>query len=155
MKFTIVAVSKHHKDALSDAIKEYCDRLKRGYSIKIINLKPASESAGGAEQKKKEAEKIMAALPSGKVLKIACDVKGKSIDTQGFAEKIRETGNQGVADIFFIIGGAFGLDESVIARSDFSLSLSPLTLSHRVALLLLTEQIYRAYTILTGHPYSK
>lgn len=88
--------------------------------------------------------------------KITLEVEGKQLTSEDFASKIREIENDGFYnEILFLIGGAFGLDEEVRKKSDFKLSLSKMTFLHQEAVLILIEQIYRAYKILNNEPYHK
>ncbi len=88
--------------------------------------------------------------------KITLEVEGKQLTSEDFASKIREIENDGFYnEILFLIGGAFGLDEDVRNKSDFKLSLSKMTFLHQEAVLILIEQIYRAYKILNNEPYHK
>lgn len=155
MNFYIIAVSKHQKDASGDITAEYQKRIKGGFRLSIINIKPPSESLSESEQKKREKERIFAALPKERSYIVACDETGKPFSTAGFAKEITRLSQSGVSSVVFIIGGAFGLDSEVLEQCNMRLSLSQFTLAHRVALVVLAEQLYRVYTIFSGHPYSK
>ena len=85
----------------------------------------------------------------------ALDVKGDAIGSRQLARKFEKLQLQGTKQITFIIGGAEGLSSAVVKRADFSLSLSLLTMTHEMARVVLIEQIYRAYTIINGHPYQR
>ena len=84
---------------------------------------------------------------------VALDERGKALDAFGFARLLAKAGDDGHSGVSFIIGGAYGHDESVRARATAVVSLSPLVLSHGIARVVLLEQLYRAYTQLAGHPY--
>jgi 23S rRNA (pseudouridine1915-N3)-methyltransferase len=85
---------------------------------------------------------------------IACDRGGRTLSSEQFAEWLRDRRDT-ARDVAFAIGGAFGLAESVRRRAEFSLALSPWTLPHELARLVLAEQLYRAGTIVRGEPYHK
>jgi 23S rRNA (pseudouridine1915-N3)-methyltransferase len=85
---------------------------------------------------------------------IACDVKGKSLTSEEFADLLQDAREQD-RDVAFLIGGAFGLAPTVGESSKIRLSLAPWTLPHEIARLVLVEQIYRAGTIVRGEPYHK
>ena len=96
-----------------------------------------------------EAKKISEYL-GGKSYKVILDVTGKALDSHEFSELININ-----KDIDFIIGGAYGLDQTILSLADFKLSLSKMTYPHQLAKILLLEQIYRAQTIVENHPYHK
>ncbi|GAB4296163.1 MAG: 23S rRNA (pseudouridine(1915)-N(3))-methyltransferase RlmH [Myxococcota bacterium] len=155
MDFVIISVSKHSRDNLDAAIEEYRKRVRGGYKLSVITMKPAKGNLSPDERKKRETERILARLPKNNPFIIACDEKGKVFSTSEFAETIASISGKGRGAVVFLIGGAYGLDASLLSRCDLAVSLSSLTLSHRIALLLLAEQIYRIYTVLTSHPYAK
>ena len=103
---------------------------------------------------KKEGERILAVLPQ-KSKKIALCVEGKQISSEEFSSLLKTAENSGFSQISFIIGGAFGLSEEVKKVCDFRLSLSKMTFTHRIARILLLEQIYRAENIAAGGKYHK
>jgi 23S rRNA (pseudouridine1915-N3)-methyltransferase len=86
---------------------------------------------------------------------IALDEKGKTLTSEAFARHIARWRDGGVQDLAFVIGGAEGLDKQVTKHADTVLSLGPMTWPHLLARVLLAEQLYRAYAILTGHPYHR
>ncbi|MBQ8847891.1 MAG: 23S rRNA (pseudouridine(1915)-N(3))-methyltransferase RlmH [Candidatus Gastranaerophilales bacterium] len=87
---------------------------------------------------------------------ITMEIEGKQLSSEQFAQKIREIEQDGYYnEILFLIGGAYGLDNSVRAKSNFKFSMSKLTFLHQEAVLILMEQIYRAYKILNNEPYHK
>ena len=127
--------------------KEYCKRLS-AWRAKLVEIKPGS----GHDAKKQEAKRIRDAVASGYLL-IALDEKGKRYPSLDFSSQLcRWLEDSPVA---MVIGGAAGLDEDLLASSNSQLSLSPLTLSHDVARVVLLEQCYRAWSIATGHPYHR
>ena len=86
---------------------------------------------------------------------ITLEIKGKMMTSEELAEKIDTLGIRGVSHIMFIIGGSIGLGEDVIKRSDFALSFSKMTFPHQLMRVILREQIYRSYRIISGEPYHK
>jgi 23S rRNA (pseudouridine1915-N3)-methyltransferase len=102
---------------------------------------------------KTEAEHIEAALSQG-VLRVVLDERGRSFPTRTLADHLERWRNDG-RDISFVIGGADGLDESIKSRADLLWSLSPLTLPHGLVRVVLAEQLYRASSLLSGHPYHR
>ncbi len=89
---------------------------------------------------------------SGPVLTAVLDEKGKGFSSEGFALFLEKSLRK---NLTFVLGGPYGLDESLKKEADFILSLSPMTLVHTMARMLLLEQIYRAFTLLRGEPYHK
>ena len=104
--------------------------------------------------KAREAELIVGAVPAGAML-VALDAGGSAWSSREFAERLGAWRDGGVQNLVFAIGGADGLGRSVIARADTLLSLGRMTWPHLLARCMLLEQLYRAQTILTGHPYHR
>jgi len=86
---------------------------------------------------------------------VALDEKGKLLSSEAFARSLEKWSSSGSKEIVYILGGPYGLEESLKKDADSSLSLSPMTLAHGMARMLLLEQIYRAFTLLRGEPYHK
>lgn len=145
-KTTILSVGKLPSEykSLSD---HYLKMLGKNISIQEIIIK---KNIDGPEVMKLEAKEILSKIkPSQQV--ILLDVKGKSPDSYEFAKII----DNSEKEICFIIGGAFGVSDEVKKRADKRISLSPLTFPHMLARIILLEQIYRAKSIISGHPYNK
>jgi 23S rRNA (pseudouridine1915-N3)-methyltransferase len=102
---------------------------------------------------KKEGEMLLAHIPSGAIV-IALDATGRQFTSKEFSQKIAQYQMQN-PNICFIIGGAYGLSNEVKSKSHLSLSLGKMIYPHKIAQLLIAEQIYRAYCILHNHPYHK
>ena len=133
-------------DWVSSACNDYLKRMPADCSIELKEIKPDLSPA-------KEAIKIAAAIPKG-VRLIALDERGKDLSTQGISEQLAQWRQDG-GDVAFVIGGADGLDTSIKQKANAIWRLSNLTLPHAMARVLLTEQLYRAWTILQGHPYHR
>lgn len=146
MKLHIISV--HHKlpNWASDAIADYVKRMPPDCAIVLKELKPDINPA-------KEAQKIREAIPKSSYV-VAMDERGKDISTQALSEHLAHWRTLG-QDITLLIGGADGLDPELKKEAQLSLRLSSLTLPHAMAKLLLIEQLYRAWTILQGHPYHR
>ena len=130
-------------DWVSTACHEYSKRMPPDCAIELKEIKPDASPA-------KEAVKIRAAIPKNAWV-IALDEHGKDMNTKELAMYWRDTGK----DIVFLIGGADGLDTTLKSNDIPLWRLSSLTLPHAFARLLLIEQLYRAWTILQGHPYHR
>jgi len=135
------------------AFAEYAGRMPREMRIELAAVKPAPR--GGAVKRilEIEAERILAALPGG-CASVALDERGTSIRTTELARRMARW-REGGRDVAFLIGGADGLAESVKTAAEFAWSLSPLTLPHGLARVVLAEQLYRAHSILHNHPYHR
>lgn len=152
MKITIAAIGLLKRGPEHDLIAEYSKRLPWTLEIKQHEVK-----GGGTDSdtlKRKEAEWLLAQMPASGVV-IAMDERGKSLTSQAFSQTMQKYAERSGGNIGFIIGGAFGLAENIRNRSDLVLQLSDMTLPHMLARAVLVEQLYRAYTIHTGHPYHK
>jgi 23S rRNA (pseudouridine1915-N3)-methyltransferase len=146
MRLIIIAVGHKMPDWVSIACNDYLKRMPADCSIELKEIKPDLSPA-------KEAIKITAAIPKG-VRIIALDERGKDLSTQALANQLTQWRQDG-GDVAFLIGGADGLDASIKQKADAIWRLSSLTLPHAMARVLLTEQLYRAWTILQGHPYHR
>src|SRR5690606_18149242 len=98
-------------------------------------------------------ELLLKAAPPGALI-VALDERGRALDSAGFAAQLARWRDAG-RDLAFLIGGADGLDDEVRAKAGFLLSLGPMTWPHQLARVLLAEQLWRAYSILSGHPYHR
>jgi 23S rRNA (pseudouridine1915-N3)-methyltransferase len=96
----------------------------------------------------------LAAVPKGAV-KVALDSQGVALSSEALADRLRAWRDGGASDLAFLIGGAGGLDPAVREAADLVLSLGPMTWPHILVRALLAEQLYRAQTILAGHPYHR
>lgn len=148
-RFRIIAIGRDGKAPESALVDRYAARIQP--RLDIITLPDGTGSA--VEIKRREAETILKRLGQSDLI-VALDQEGDALDSAAFASHLarwRESGKP----ISFVIGGAEGLDRSVIERADAILSLSRLTLPHLLARALLAEQLYRAQCILFGHPYHR
>lgn len=155
IKVNVVAVGKVKEKYFSDGIAEYAKRLSRFCEIKIIeveeeNFKKA-ESGDISVIKEREGERILPHL-KGRVFAMA--IEGKRRSSEEFARLI-QTAADSVGVMTFVVGGSYGLSEAVKSRADGLLSFSEMTFPHTLFRLMLTEQIYRAFTILGGSAYHK
>ena len=102
----------------------------------------------------KEAERILKYVKEDAFV-ITLEIAGKQLTSEEFADKIEQLGVRGVSHIIFIIGGSIGLGKEVLAKSDFALSFSKMTFPHQLMRVILLEQVYRSYRIISGEPYHK
>lgn len=159
MVIRIISVGKLKEAYLRDAQKEYLKRLSRFCRTEIIEIdeekSPLTASPAQEEKvRQKEAERIIKALAKNTIT-IALALEGKEMDSVSFSDEIRNFMLEGKSDITFIIGGSTGLDLALVKNADYRLCLSKLTFPHQLARIILLEQIYRAYKIITNETYHK
>lgn len=155
MKLTLIAVGHKMPGWVNAAYEDYARRMPPDMLFALHEIKPGHRVAGedGARARQQEAERILASLPAGCV-PVVLDERGMQATTRELAEWIRSWMNEGVSPAF-VIGGADGLDDNVKARAHKLLGVSRLTLPHALVRVLLAEQLYRAVSILKGHPYHR
>lgn len=152
MKFRIVVVGKPPVGPLRDAIEEYERRAARYWPLDVFEVRSEpAKSRTPDEVRKLEAERLVERA-SGFL--VALDERGKGLTSEVFAEWVAGRRDR-AEDTTFVIGGAFGLTEAMRKQSRLLLSVSPWTVQHEMARLLLAEQLYRAGTIHRGEPYHK
>ena len=160
MDIKIIAVGKIKEKFYKDAIDEYLKRMQAYNKLEIIEVadEMAAETLSEKELeqvKEKEGERIL-----GKISKedyvVSLEILGKQIDSIEFAKFIENEMAEGFGrNLVFIIGGSNGLAKEVSQRSNKKLSFGKMTYPHQLMRVILTEQIYRAYRIINGHPYHK
>ncbi len=145
----LIAVGKLRTGPEAELFARYNERLRPPLAVTEV-----AEGAGAPrEAKRREGAALLAALPKPG-LAVALDLGGTAPDSEGLARLCeRWLGQPG--PLCFLIGGAEGLDPTVIARADHLLSLGPLTWPHMLARVMLAEQLFRAQSILSGHPYHR
>jgi 23S rRNA (pseudouridine1915-N3)-methyltransferase len=144
VRIAIIAVGKVKQAGLRAELDDYLGRLKRFATTTEVELKDAPE--------KELIPRFEKAIPT-RTKVIALEVGGRMMDSHALARFVADL-ERDPGSAAFLIGGAYGLPPEVSKRADVQLSLSPLTLPHRLARVLLAEQLYRAYTILRNEPYS-
>lgn len=158
MKITVVAVGRLKTGPERDLLDRYRDRAGRagrqlGLTFDAREI-PESSARSAAARKDEEAAAILASLAPGASL-VALDEGGKSLDSRGFAARIATWRDAGAKDMAIAIGGADGLGSAVIDRADLRLAFGAMTWPHQIVRILIAEQLYRAVTILSGHPYHR
>jgi len=154
VRVRVIAVGTRMPSWVRSACDEYLTRLRGSLAVALTEIAPASRRAGGAPQAvARESERLLASLlPADHV--VALDERGRQLTTRELAGWLGGRMQQG-EDLAFLIGGPDGLAPAVLARSNYTLALSRLTLPHALARVLLTEQLYRANCILANHPYHR
>ena len=154
MKIQFWTVGKTNEEYVKAGIEDFTKRISRYYPVEWKILPAAKQTVNSTENdiKKKEAEIIFNTLVDDDYL-ILLDERGKQISSPELAKFIMARANSSVRHIVFLIGGAFGVDEQVKKRANFIWSLSNLVFPHQLVRLVLTEQIYRACTIIRNEKY--
>jgi 23S rRNA (pseudouridine1915-N3)-methyltransferase len=154
MKIEFWSIGKAHDPSIKEAIDDYTKRIQKYAPVKWTIL-PVPKNAGMMSEidlKKNEGKMILEWLEKDDVL-IALDERSKEMSSEDLANFIIKRGNMGCKKLIFLIGGAFGIDSTVMERADFTWSLSKLVFPHQLVRLILSEQIYRAYTIIKNEKY--
>jgi 23S rRNA (pseudouridine1915-N3)-methyltransferase len=153
VRIRLLAVGKDRSGLYAPAVEEYAGRLARYLKFELVELPEARKHAGTAQAREEEGETILSKLKAGERL-VVLDERG---DEPTSVELARRVGGwlTRAQDVALVIGGSDGLSEAVKARAHETLALSRLTLAHRLARVVLLEQLYRAMTILRGEPYHK
>ena len=154
MKIQLWSIGKPHDKELKAAIDQFTQRCNNYFTVDW-NIIAGPKNAGVLSEqdlKKKEAEILLQMLDKGDYL-VALDGRGKQLSSEGLAEFIGGRANESVRRLIFLIGGAYGIDESVLKIAQFKWSLSNLTFPHQLVRLILVEQLYRAFTILRNEKY--
>lgn len=155
----LICVGKMREKFFADAFSEYSKRLQ-GYcrfDLCEIPEQRLSDNPGEREINAalfKEAAEILKSIPADAFVTAMC-VEGKQFASEGMAKLISDRENSGKPKLCFIIGGSFGLHDSVKARADLKLSMSEMTFPHHLARVMLAEQIYRGFKINEGSRYHK
>lgn len=155
MKLVIAAVGQRMPQWVDSAFTDYAKRMPRDLPIELVAVKPEPRTSGKSVPllMSAEAERLRAALPS-RCRRVALDERGAEITTRGLAEKLEGWMREG-DDVAFLIGGPDGLDARLKADATESLRLSGLTLPHGLVRVMLAEALYRAASLLKGHPYHR
>jgi 23S rRNA (pseudouridine1915-N3)-methyltransferase len=141
VKLTIAWIGTTKDRAIQELTDKYLHRLVHYANVEELPLRDDAKLLKLSEGK------------SERHILIALDSQGKQLSSEGLAEFLRNHQNRGSIHLVFAIGGADGLSEHVKNTAAFTLSLGKMTLSHELARVVLLEQLYRAFTILKGHPY--
>jgi 23S rRNA (pseudouridine1915-N3)-methyltransferase len=145
MRILIIAVGKLKKAGLRAEFDDYAGRIRRYAPCEEVELKDGPDRELG--------ERFARAIPA-RSLTVALEVNGRAHDSESFARWVGRCEYDAVANLVFLIGGSYGLPAAVSQAAKTRVSLSSMTLPHRLARLLLAEQLYRAYTILRNEPYA-
>ena len=155
MKIRLLAVGNKMPAGVEQGYQEYAKRLPRDCSLELVEISPGHRGKNASSDKamQQEADALKKAIRPGEHV-VALAVEGKPWSTERLAKELEGWRNQG-GDVALLVGGPDGMTDDVLRLAKQRWSLSPLTLPHPLVRVLLSEQIYRAWTILQGHPYHK
>jgi len=157
MKIIFIITGSMKKSRLREGFDEYVKRIGRYNAVEVAEIKDSVFKKNSSHERglKKEAERIEKRLAGSGAMRVALTElkEGQSFTSRAFSAFMDKRLIEG-RSIAFIIGGSYGLDRELMKNADMALSLSPLTFPHEMAALVLAEQVYRAFTILRGEPYS-
>lgn len=154
MKIQCWSIGKDHESMVRAGVEEFTKRVSRYFRVEW-NIIPVPRNTGMLSEtdlKKKEAGTILQWLDKDDYL-ILLDEKGKQLSSEDLATFIQNRANESTRKLVFLIGGAYGVDEAVFKRADFTWSLSKLVFPHQLVRLILAEQLYRACTIIKNEKY--
>lgn len=155
MKWQILAVGQKMPDWVNEAVENYRKRMPPNAPLTLTEIRAEKRTGGKTVEQIKalERDRILSALPAQSILWVL-DEHGEQLTTLALTEKLR-TAEQNAHSLCFIIGGADGLHDDIKMKAGQLIALSKLTLPHGLARVLLTEQLYRAMSILQHHPYHR
>lgn len=157
MRFYVVCIGKLKDAYLRDGVAEFVKRMRPygGITITELNESKIGDKPSDANRKQvvdDEGERLLKVVPKN-AYTVLLDVYGKTMSSEDLAKTVAKLEVDGVSDMAFIIGGAFGVSEALRQSVNFKLSFSPMTFTHQMVRLLLVEQIYRASKINRNEPY--
>jgi 23S rRNA (pseudouridine1915-N3)-methyltransferase len=155
----IIAVGRMKQGPERELVGRYLDRaVSAGKALGLtgfaVTEQTESRASSAPVRKADEGKAIRAALPGGGIA-VTLDEHGRTLSSEDFARRLARWRDEGRPAVSFVIGGADGLDPDLSGSADLTLSFSPLTWPHQLVRIMLAEQLYRATTILSGHPYHR
>ncbi len=154
MKILFWSVGKSHEAYVKAGVDDFTRRISRYYKTEwdILPVPKNAAMLSEADLKKREGETILEWLNKEDYL-VLLDERGKQLSSEGLAAFLQARANESTRQLVFLIGGAFGVDDAVFRRANFTWSLSQLVFPHQLVRLILAEQVYRACTILKNEKY--
>ena len=149
MRLVVAAVGRGRGDPAQQLFEDYRKRLPWPLELREVRV-----GGGGAAGREREAAALLKGLPTDAYV-VALDGGGKALTSEEFAARLASVRDEGTAVVAFLIGGADGHGAPVLARADMVLSLGPMTWPHLLVRAMLAEQLWRAASILSGHPYHR
>ncbi len=154
MKIQIWSIGKNHEPWVKPGVEEFTKRISRYFRVEwnLIPVPKHTAMLGESDLKKREAETILGFLQQSDFL-VALDGNGTQMSSEQTAGFLQKRANEGVKNLVFLIGGAYGIGDAVLNRAEFTWSLSRLVFPHQLVRVILAEQLYRACTILQNEKY--
>ncbi len=155
MKLRLLCAGRRMPRWVDDGVAEFMKRFPRQFPVELDTVDPAPRKAGlsATQLQQADSERLAAKLRGGERI-VALDEGGQQYDSRGLAGRIQDWQHDG-RDVVLVIGGPDGHSDAFRDAADELLSLSSMTLPHGLARLVLVEQVYRAWTVLSGHPYHR
>ena len=151
MRITIAAVGRLRKGPAHELCQTYLRRID--WPVRVIEVEVPHQRETSV-RRKREGERLLRAINEAERV-IMLDERGESVASTDFARRLGTWADDGVREIAFVLGGADGLDAAVRACADWTIAFGAMTWPHELARVMLIEQIYRARTIMTHHPYHR
>ena len=151
MRIIIAAVGRLRAGPMQEVLADYLRRLPWPHAVREVEER---RQMAPEALKRREGELLLQSLPK-QARVIALDGRGKSLSSEAFARMIQDYREAGTGDLAFVIGGAEGLSEAVLAAAERRVAFGAMTWPHLLVRVMLAEQLYRAQSILTGHPYHR
>ena len=157
MRFYVICIGKLKDAYLRDGVAEFVKRMRPygGITITELNESKIGDKPSDADRKQvvvEEGERLLKNIPKN-AYTVLLDVYGKTMSSEDLAKTVAKLEVDGVSDMAFIVGGAFGVSDELRRSVNYKLSFSPMTFTHQMVRLLLVEQIYRASKINRNEPY--
>ena len=157
MRFYVICIGKLKDAYLRDGVAEFVKRMRPygGITITVLNESKIGDKPSDADRKQvviEEGERLLKNVPKN-AYTVLLDVYGKTMSSEDLAKTVAKLEVDGVSDMAFIVGGAFGVSDELRRSVNYKLSFSPMTFTHQMVRLLLVEQIYRASKINRNEPY--
>ena len=153
MRLRLLSVGRDRSGLFAPAVEEYAKRIARYVKFSVEEVPEARKAAGTPRARDEEAASLLDRIADGERV-VLLDERGKEGTSLEFARRVGAW-VEGAKDVTLVIGGSDGHGEAIRARAAETICLSRLTLAHRLARLVLVEQVYRAFTLLRGEPYHK
>ncbi len=154
MKISLWSIGKPNEDYIKQGVEEFTRRINRYFKVEWSIISPPKNAGllSEADLKKKESEIILGSLQKDDFL-VVLDERGKQVTSEGLADFLQARANESIKQLVFLIGGAYGVDDTVLKRANYKWSLSQLVFPHQLVRLILAEQLYRACSILKNEKY--
>src|SRR5688572_6601052 len=156
MKFRFIWAGSHADAAMAEAAERYLNRIRHFYPVEVIEVRPerGRQAQSDVAIMRAQSARLLAAIPDRGYV-VVLDERGQTFDSLKFAKWIERLTIDSPHGVNFVVGGDVGFDDSVRKRADKLLALTPMTLPHQFARVILLEQLYRACTLMRNISYHK